>query len=90
MARRRRALRRNGHEDVNSQPHGGIGCCQQTRGGRRCASAARTHLHPAMKQPNLQVVAKAPVRRILFDGKRAICGEFERCGVVERAEPTAR
>jgi choline dehydrogenase len=55
-----------------SPPHGGIGCCQQTRGGRRRASAARTHLHPAMKRPNLQVVAKAPVRRILFDGKRAI------------------
>jgi choline dehydrogenase len=39
-----------------------------------------------MKRPNLQVVTKALVRRILFDGKRAIGVEFERGGVVERAE----
>jgi choline dehydrogenase len=64
----------------------GIGWCQQTRGSRRRASAARTDLHPAMKRPNLQVVTKALVRRILFDGKRAIGVEFERGGVVERAE----
>ena len=43
-------------EDVNNLPPGagdGIGCCQQTSGGRRRASAARTYLHPAMKRPNL-------------------------------------
>jgi choline dehydrogenase len=76
-------------EDVNNLPPGagdGIGWCQQTRGGRRRASAARTYLHPAMKRPNLQVVTKALVRRILFDGKRAMGVEFERGGVVERAE----
>ena len=73
-------------EDVNSLPHGGIGYCQQTRGGRRRASAARTYLHPAMRRPNLQVVTKALVRRILFDGKRAVGVEFARGGAVERAE----
>ena len=72
-------------EDVNSLPHGGIGYCQQTRGGRRRASAARTYLRPAMKRPNLQVITKAQVRRILFDGKRAIGVEYERGGAVERA-----
>jgi choline dehydrogenase len=73
----------------NLRPGAGdsIGWCQQTRGGRRRASAARTYLHPAMKRPNLQVLTKALVRRILFDGKRAIGVEFERGGVVERAEP---
>jgi choline dehydrogenase len=39
-----------------------------------------------MKRPNLQVVTKALVRRILFDGKRAVGVEFERGGAVERAE----
>jgi choline dehydrogenase len=74
-------------EDVNNLPAGaGIGWCQQTRGGRRRASAARTYLHPAMRRTNLQVVTKALVRRILFDGKRAVGVEFERGGAVERAE----
>ncbi len=73
-------------EDVNSLPHGGIGYCQQTRGGRRRASAARTYLRPAMKRPNLQVITKALVHRILFDGKRAIGVEYERGGAVERAD----
>ncbi len=75
-------------EDVNNLPRGagdGIGWCQQTRGGRRRASAARTYLHPARKRPNLQVVTKALVRRVLFDGKRATGVEFERGGAVERA-----
>src|SRR5712671_5170641 len=73
-------------EDVNSLPHGGIGYCQQTRGGRRRASAARTYLRPAMKRPNLEVVVKAQVNRIVFDGRRAVGVEYERGGVVERAD----
>jgi len=54
--------------DVNNLPHGtgdSIGWCQQTRGGRRRASAARTYLRPALKRPNLQLVTKALVHRIL-------------------------
>ncbi len=73
-------------EDVNSLPHGGIGYCQQTRGGRRRASAARTYLRPATRRPNLEVVVKALVRRIVFDGRRAVAVEYERGGRVERAE----
>jgi len=73
-------------DDVNALPHGGIGYCQQTRGGRRRASAARTYLRPAMKRPNLEVVTKAQVRRILFDGKRATGVEYERGGTVERID----
>ena len=58
-------------EDVNDLPPGAgdsIGWCQQTRGGRRRASAARTYLHPALKRPNLQLVTNALVHRVLFDG----------------------
>ena len=73
-------------DDVNALPHGGIGYCQQTRGGRRRASTARTYLRPAMKRPNLQVVTKALVNRIVFDGSRAVAVEYERGGAVQRAD----
>jgi hypothetical protein len=76
-------------KDVNNPPPGagdGIVWCQQTRGGHRRASAARTYLHPAIKRPHLLVVTKALVRRRLFDGKHAIDVAFERAGTVERAE----
>ncbi|HEV2334051.1 MAG TPA: GMC family oxidoreductase N-terminal domain-containing protein [Stellaceae bacterium] len=79
-------------EDVNSLPPGGgdsIGWCQQTRGGRTRASTARTYLRPALKRPNLQLVTKALVHRILFDGTRAVGVEFSRNGPgtsIERAD----
>src|SRR5205823_8745383 len=76
-------------EDVNDLPPGAgdsIGWCQQTRGGRRRASAARTYLHPALKRPNLQLVTHALVHRIVFEGERATGVEFSRGGAVERAD----
>ena len=79
-------------EDLNDLPPDHkdcIGWCQQTRGGRRRASAARTYLHPALKRPNLQLVTHALVHRIVFDGKRAVGVEFSRGGpggAVERAD----
>jgi choline dehydrogenase len=75
-------------DDVNNLPPGAgdsIGWCQQTRGGRRRASTARSYLRPALKRPNLQLVTKALVRRILFDGNRAIGIEYERSGNIERS-----
>jgi choline dehydrogenase len=76
-------------EDVNDLPPGAgdsIGWCQQTRGGRRRASTARTYLRPVQKRPNLQVIVKARVNRIVFGGRRAVAVEYERGGVVERAD----
>lgn len=80
-------------EDVNDLQSGAgnsIGWCQQTRGGRRRASAARTYLHPILKRPNLQLITNTLVRRIVFDGteggKRATGVEFSRGGSIERAE----
>src|SRR6516162_10060073 len=67
--------------DVNNLPPGAgnsIGWCQQTRSGRRRASAARTYLRPASKRPNLQVITGALVHRVVFDGTRAIGVEFSR------------
>src|SRR5438270_11010463 len=70
-------------EDVNDLPPGAgpsIGWCQQTRGGRRRASTARTYLRPALKRPNLQLVTHALVHRIVFDGNRAIGVDYSRGG----------
>ena len=79
-------------EDVNNLPPGAgdsIGWCQQTRGGRFRASTARTYLRPVLKRRNLQLVTKALVHRIVFDGKRAVAVEYARGapgGSLERAE----
>jgi choline dehydrogenase len=79
-------------EDVNDLPPGAqdsIGWCQQTRGGRRRASTARSYLRPALKRPNLQLVTKALVHRVVFEGKRAVGVEFSRNGNTERADASA-
>ena len=75
--------------DVNNLPRGtgdSIGWCQQTRGGRRRASAAVTYLHPAKKRPNLRIITGALVHRVVFDGTRAVGVEFERQSGVERID----
>jgi choline dehydrogenase len=72
--------------DVNNLPPGAgpsIGWCQQTRGGRRRASAAQTYLRPALKRPNLQLLTNALVHHISFDGKRATGVVYSRGGKVE-------
>jgi len=69
--------------DVNNLPPGAgdsIGWCQQTRGGRRRASAARTYLNPAKKRPNLHIVTNALVHRVVFNGKRAVGIVYSRGG----------
>ena len=77
-------------EDVNDltrQHNDCIGWCQQTRGGRRRASSARTYLRPALKRPNLQLITKALVHRVVFNGKRATGVEYQRNGgPVERVD----
>jgi choline dehydrogenase len=45
--------------------------------GRRL-SAARAYLHPAIARPNLEVVARALVSRVIFDGTRAVGVEYQR------------
>jgi choline dehydrogenase len=74
-------------EDVNGITHGSvdtIGWCQQTRNGRRRASAARTYLARALSRPNLRLITNAMVRRVIFEGKSAVGVEFARGGAVQR------
>ena len=75
-------------DDLNDLPHGlgeHLGWVQQTRGGRRRASAARSYLRPALRRPNLRVVTHALVHRVILDGTRAVGVEFSRGGAAERA-----
>jgi choline dehydrogenase len=75
--------------DVNNLPRGAgdsIGWCQQTRGGRRRASAAVTYLNPAKKRPNLQIVTDALVRHVVFQDKRATGIVYSRSGQVEHVD----
>jgi choline dehydrogenase len=75
--------------DVNNLPPAAgdsIGWCQQTRGGRRRASAARTYLRPASKRLNLQIVTQAVVHLVIFDGSRAVGLEFSRNSGMERVD----
>jgi hypothetical protein len=70
--------------DVNNLPRGtgdSIGWCQQTRGGRRRASAAVTYLRPAKRRPNLRILTNALVHRVVLDGKRAVGVEFSRTAI---------
>jgi len=47
------------------------------RRGRRL-SAARAYLHPVMDRPNLDVVTRAFVSKVMFEGKRAVGVEYQR------------
>jgi len=67
-------------EDYNGYAQEGFGRMDMTvRNGTRC-SAAKAYLYEARKRPNLKVIEKALVTRILFDGTRAIGVEYARAG----------
>ena len=67
-------------EDYNGYAQEGFGRMDMTvRDGTRC-SAAKAYLYAARKRPNLKVIERALVTRILFEGTRAIGVEYERAG----------
>ncbi len=68
------------NRDFNGDRQDGVGYYQSTmRNGRRC-SAAVAYLDPAKARHNLKIVTGAMVRRILFEGKRAVAIEYDRGG----------
>jgi choline dehydrogenase-like flavoprotein len=74
--------------DLNGERQEGVGRFQLTqRGGWRC-SAADAFLHPAAGRPNIEVRSGVFVRRVVFEGTRAVGVELVRDGAVEtvRAE----
>jgi len=72
-------------DDFNSGDQEGAGYFQlTTRNGRRC-SAAVGYLNPVKHRRNLEITTDATVRRIVFDGKRAVGVEFVVGGQIRTA-----
>ena len=71
--------------DYNGEQQEGFGDMEMTvRNGRRW-SAANAYLSPSLKRSNLSKQSRTLVRRILFDGRKAIGVEYERGGQVHTA-----
>jgi len=64
------------NNDVNGELQEGAGWFQYTMKNSKRESTARAFLLPAMKRPNLKVITKAIVKRIVIDGDRANGVEF--------------
>ena len=62
--------------DVNGYQQEGLARFDGTIHRGRRLSAARAYLHPVKKRPNLTVITRATVNRVLFDGLRAIGVEY--------------
>ena len=77
------------NQDFNGETQEGVGIYQiTTRNGIR-SSAATAYLHPAMRRPNVEVVTRAQVTRLLFEGKRAVGVEYRRGGQLHVARARA-
>ncbi|NKB58835.1 MAG: choline dehydrogenase [Alphaproteobacteria bacterium] len=73
------------NEDINGRVQEGIGYHQGTiRNGRRCSSAV-AYLNPARQRDNLRVEADATVKRVLFEGKKAVGVAYDRHGAAQEA-----
>lgn len=71
-------------DDVNGRCQEGFGRFDRNiRNGRRW-SAARAHLHPVKRRPNLEIRCRAMTTRILFEGRRAVGVEYVRRGRTRR------
>jgi choline dehydrogenase len=64
--------------DFNGARQAGVGPMQHTIGGHRRSSAVRAFLAQMARDPRLTVVTDALVRRVVFDGQRAVGVEYER------------
>jgi len=75
-------------DDYNDESPDGVSYLQlSTHRGVR-ADAARAYLGTARRRTNLTVRTQCPVRKVLFDGKRATGVEYERHGDVSLAHAT--
>ncbi len=65
-------------EDVNGYRQEGFAAFDRNVHNGRRLSAARAYLHPVMNRPNLSVVTRAQVTRVVFEGTRAVGVEWVR------------
>ena len=73
-------------EDVNGYRQEGFAAFDRTISRGRRVSAARAYLHPVMDRRNLEVRCRTFVRRIVFDGSRAVGVELESGQIVRAGE----
>ncbi|MEM8749861.1 MAG: choline dehydrogenase [Pseudomonadota bacterium] len=71
--------------DYNGLKQEGFGAMEQTVHKGRRWSAANAYLRPALKRQNLRMM-NCFVRKVLFEGKRAVGVEIQRGDVVERVK----
>ena len=64
-------------DDVNGFRQEGFAAFDRNIHRGRRLSAARAYLHPVLRRPNLEVRCRAFVRRVLFDGTRAVGVEVD-------------
>ena len=69
-------------DDYNGEKQEGFGPMEMTIWKGRRWSAANAYLKPALKRPNASL-RRGLVRRVLFEGRRAVGVEFERGGRIE-------
>lgn len=81
------AVQQAGHpltDDVNGRKQEGFARFDRNVHRGRRLSAARAYLHPVMDRPNLEVVTRAMVNRVIFEGTRATGVEYTVRGKTER------
>jgi choline dehydrogenase len=70
--------------DFNGERIDGVGIVQlNVRNGWRCSTAVG-YLKPNLRRKNIQLMTRTHVRRILFEGRRAVGIEVEQGGAVKR------
>jgi choline dehydrogenase len=67
-------------DDVNGYRQEGFAAFDRNLYRGRRWSAAKAYLHPAMSRPNLKVITRALVNRVVMSGTRAVGVEFTRNG----------
>jgi choline dehydrogenase len=81
------AVQQAGHpltDDVNGRKQEGFARFDRNVHRGRRLSAARAYLHPVLDRPNLDVVTRAMVNKVTFDGRRATGVEYTVRGRTER------
>lgn len=76
------------NDDINSGRQDGVGHLMGTIYKGRRQSAARTFLKAALGRPNLTVMTTRLVRRVVFDGTRAVGVEVDGAGDGASGAPT--
>jgi choline dehydrogenase-like flavoprotein len=77
-------LQHPANPDFNGERIDGVGTVQlNVRNGWRCSTAVG-YLKPNLRRKNLELMTRTHVRRILFEGRRAVGVEVEQGGAVKR------